>query len=56
MKALRKEVLHKHQAEVRSRVIQQGVDYDILFNLSMSDEQYEVVSRTSFNLQQVYKV
>ena len=53
MSKLRKEVLHKHQASHRSKAVEAGVDYDILFNLSMSDDSYEVVSRVSFNLNEV---
>ena len=56
MKKLRKEVLTHAVAMNRSKAIQYGIDYDILFNLSMSGDCYEVACRISFNLQDVASV
>lgn len=56
MKALRKEILHKHEAVFRSKAVQSGVDYDILFNLAMAGEFYEVAVRITFNLLDVIRI
>jgi len=55
MTTLRKEVLHKHEAEHRAKAVKGGVDYDVLLNLCMGGDSYEVACRISFNLHPDWK-